>query len=181
MTATRLLILGVLRQQPQHGYDVRRTLEQWNAEHWACIAYGSIYFALGKMAQEGLIEVVGAGPVGRRPARTTYAITPTGHAEFERLLREYWWEHKPSINPLQVAVTFAHELPPEELLAALQHRREQMHLMLPQISQRGEELRQLPNLPPTILSGLTLASMQIEAALAWMDDLIGQIERGELV
>ena len=33
MSATRLLILGVLRfKQPTHGYDVRRELESWQAE-----------------------------------------------------------------------------------------------------------------------------------------------------
>ncbi|KAB8141555.1 PadR family transcriptional regulator [Chloroflexia bacterium SDU3-3] len=180
MTATRLLILGVLRQQPQHGYDVRRTLELWNAEHWANIAYGSIYFALGKMEEEGLVDVIGAGQVGRRPARTTYAITPAGHAEFQRLLREYWWEYKPTIDPLQVAITFAHALPREDLLAAIQHRSQHMRAVLPQLHQRGEQLRQQPGMPGNIFAGLALASMQIETTLAWMDDLIGQIERGEL-
>src|SRR5581483_1598119 len=76
MSATRLLILGVLRlKQPVHGYDVRRELEAWRAERWANIAYGSIYFALNKMAEEGLVEAVGTDQVGRRPARTQYKIT----------------------------------------------------------------------------------------------------------
>ena len=91
MSATRLLILGVLRhKQPTHGYDVRRELEAWQAERWANIAYGSIYFALNKMAEEGLVEVVDTDQVGKRPARTTYTITAAGEAEFQRLLREYW-------------------------------------------------------------------------------------------
>ncbi len=45
MSATRLLILGVmLKKPPIHGYDVRRELEMWGAEQWANIAYGSILF-----------------------------------------------------------------------------------------------------------------------------------------
>ena len=28
-----------------HGYDIRRELETWNAEQWAQVAYGSIYYA----------------------------------------------------------------------------------------------------------------------------------------
>lgn len=180
MTATRLLILGVLRQQPQHGYDVRRTLELWNAENWANIAYGSIYFALGKMAEEGLITIAGENQVGRRPARTTYAITETGEQEFQRLLREFWWEYKPTIDPLQVAITFAHALPREELLAALHHRTERIRTVIPQLTQKTHQLRQDPHVPGHILEGLRLASMQIDATLAWMESLIDKVERGEL-
>ena len=58
MSATRLLILGALRfMQPAHGYSIRRELESWHAEDWANIAYGSIYFALNKMADEELLAV----------------------------------------------------------------------------------------------------------------------------
>src|SRR5438034_5719314 len=116
MSATRLLILGVLHfKQPTHGYDVHRELESWQAERWANIAYGSIYFALNKMAEEGMVEVVDAGQAGKGPARTTYAVTPAGEVEFQRLLREYWWEPKTVIDPFQVALAFIHELPRDEL------------------------------------------------------------------
>ena len=72
--------------------EVRRELESWRAERWANIAYGSIYFALNKMAEEGLIEVVDTDQAGKGPARTTYVVTKAGEDEFQRLLRETWWE-----------------------------------------------------------------------------------------
>lgn len=57
MSSMRLLILGVLAQKKSaHGYEIRRELESWNAERWTNIAYGSIYFALKKMTDEGLLE-----------------------------------------------------------------------------------------------------------------------------
>lgn len=89
MSAARILILGILQfKAPAHGYEIRRELESWRAEQWAHIAYGSIYFALGKMAEEGLVEAVGTDQVGNRPARTLYTITDAGKQEFERLLRD---------------------------------------------------------------------------------------------
>src|SRR5437763_14733037 len=121
MSSARLLILGVLlHRQPIHGYDVRRELETWNAEQWTNIAYGSIYFALNKMAEEGLVEVINSDDkVGKRAGRTEYIITSKGKEEFERLLREHWWERKPTIDPFMVAITFMNALPHEELLEAL--------------------------------------------------------------
>src|SRR5258708_5279129 len=107
MSSIRLLLLGVLlRKQPIHGYDVRRELEQWHADRWANIAYGSIYSALGKMADEGLVEATNADQSERQSARTEYTITERGKAEFEHLLHEYWWELKPTIDPFQIALTF---------------------------------------------------------------------------
>src|SRR5579885_3635134 len=120
MSATRLLILGVIRfKQPTHGYEVRRELETWRAEQWAHIAYGSIYFALNKMAEEGLVEAVGTDQIGKRPARTLYTITEDGKEEFQRLLSDYWWDRKPLIDPFQVALAFMNHLPREEILLAL--------------------------------------------------------------
>src|SRR5688500_11438635 len=59
VTTTRLMILGVVRWlQPVHGYDVRRELLSWQVEDWASIAPGSIYHALRKLTDEGLLEEV---------------------------------------------------------------------------------------------------------------------------
>src|SRR5437763_9743839 len=130
MAVTRVLVLGVLLKQPMHGYEVRRELESWNAEQWANITYGSIYFSLTKMAEEGLVEVVSTDDRGTRPARTVYAITAHGRQEFARLLRELWWEYRPAIDPFRVALSFMNCLSREELLAALRNRAGGLHSTL---------------------------------------------------
>ena len=57
MSTTRLMILGLVRwMQPVHGYDVKRELESWNADEWTTIAPGSIYHALRKLAEEGMLR-----------------------------------------------------------------------------------------------------------------------------
>ena len=100
MSSTRLLILGVVRWfQPVHGYDVRRELLSWHADEWANVQPGSIYHALKKLAEEGLLREVATEQVGGRPARTTYEITPKGEDEFQDLLNRSWWDHKPALDP----------------------------------------------------------------------------------
>lgn len=123
VSATRLLILGALRfMQPAHGYSVRRELESWRADEWANIAYGSIYFALNKMAEEGLLREVESETPARRPARVTYVVTDLGEEEFQRLLRASWWQRKPLTDPLQLAAAFIDQLPEAETRAVLAHR-----------------------------------------------------------
>ncbi len=91
------MILGLVSwMQPVHGYDVRRELLSWGAEEWANIAPGSIYHALRKMTEEGLLAEVATEQVGARPARTTYRVTAKGTGVFNDLLRRYWWELRPA-------------------------------------------------------------------------------------
>lgn len=177
MSAARLLILGVLRfKSPAHGYEIRRELESWRAEHWAQIAYGSIYFALNKMAEEGLVEAVRTDQVGKRPARTLYTITEDGRAEFLRLLREYWWEYKPSIDPFQVALTFMDELPREELSRALRYRADRTRAFLDAFGPRILP----PDAPRHIAENFRLAIAHEEAELRWIEEAIEKVERGDL-
>ncbi|WP_238454755.1 PadR family transcriptional regulator, partial [Micromonospora sp. ATA51] len=108
--------------QPVHGYDVRRELLSWSADKWANIQPGSIYHALRKLTEEGLLRAVATEQVGGRPARTTYEITEKGADEFETLLRGLWWQLQEPIDPFTAAFSFLPALPREEAAAALRNR-----------------------------------------------------------
>lgn len=180
MSAARLLILGVLQfKSPAHGYEIRRELESWHAEHWAQIAYGSIYFALNKMAEEGLVEAVETNQVGKRPVRTRYAITDDGKEEFDRLLRDYWWEYKPIIDPFQVALAFMPALPRDELLLALRFRAERLRTFLSAFQLRTAHIF-AAGTPRHVHENFRLAIAHDEIELRWIEEAIEKIERGEL-
>lgn len=182
MSSSRLLILGVLRtKEPTHGYDIRKELEAWGAAGWANIAYGSIYHALSKMTEEGLVEPVHTEEAGRRPAKTTYALTARGEQEFQRLLRDHWWEQKPSIDPFHVALTFMDALPRDELVAALRH-----HAA---ISRANAEVvthfaGKLPahekNAPRHVTDIYRLVASHLEVEARWSEEAAEKAERGEL-
>ena len=107
MSATRMMILGLVQwMQPVHGYDVRRELLGWSADKWANVQPGSIYHALRKLSEEGLLREVGTEQVGGRPARTSYEITEKGQAEFQSLLRKAWWDLAPGPDPFMSAFSF---------------------------------------------------------------------------
>lgn len=187
MSAIRVLTLGVLSGEPMHGYQVRQALETWHAEQWANIAYGSIYSALGKMAEEGLVEVVGEAPgtaprssgTARRAGRITYAITEAGRGEFLRLLREYWWGEKPIIDPFQVAITFMDRLPLEEVLAALRQRAARSRAFLDGWAAAWPVVRPR-DLPRFMEENHRLDIAHVETETHWIESVIAKIERGEL-
>ncbi len=180
MSATRLLILGALRfLQPAHGYEIRREVESWNAEQWANIAYGSIYHALKKMSEEGLLEPVNTERVGNRPARTTYAMTGLGQEEFERLLREYWWEAKPVIDPLQAAVSVMDAMPRDELIAALRHQADAARSTA-DASRFAIQSSWIEKKPRHVVEHFRLTAAQAEATARWAEEAIVRVERDEL-
>jgi DNA-binding PadR family transcriptional regulator len=101
MTATRLLVLGVVRGYGRaHGYLIGSTLASWDAESWASVKWGSIYHALRTMTATGLLA-----DHDDVPGRTDYALTPRGDAEYLRLLRTA--VRRPHARPDQLAAALA--------------------------------------------------------------------------
>ncbi|WP_370289327.1 PadR family transcriptional regulator [Nocardioides sp.] len=82
-----LAVLGLLREGPMHGYELRKRLNLMLG--WGrLLSYGSLYPALKKMLRGNLIEeVVPSGPVSRRQ-RIVYQLTELGASEFTRLMSE---------------------------------------------------------------------------------------------
>ena len=84
--STRLVILGFLRGQPLYGYEIKQMIEHVMGD-WTNIAFGSIYYALGKLAEDRFVEKVGTEQEGGRPSRTVYQITDAGR---EGVIRSWW-------------------------------------------------------------------------------------------
>jgi DNA-binding PadR family transcriptional regulator len=180
MSSIRLLILGVmLRKQPIHGYEVRRELELWDANQWANIAYGSIYSALNKMAEDGLVQPVSAEQHART-ARTEYIVTERGKGEFERLLREYWWKPKSIIDPFQIALTFMDRMSRDELLAALRYRADVHRSFLASIDYMIAGKTSAPDAQRHVAENIRLLAAHIETELRWIEEAIIKVERGDL-
>ena len=94
MTNIRLVLLGILAIKPMHGYEIKQIIEDHMGD-WTDIKFGSIYFALSKMLEEGSLSISEEMRSGNRPARTVYAITDKGQNEYQRLLRELWTSEEP--------------------------------------------------------------------------------------
>jgi DNA-binding PadR family transcriptional regulator len=129
-----MMILGVVQWlQPVHGYDVRRELLSWSADKWANVQPGSIYHALRKLSEEGLLREVATEQVGARPARTSYEITEKGAVEFQSQLRQLWWNISSAPDPFMAAFAFLPALPRDEAAAALRNRAMQLEAGVKQL------------------------------------------------
>jgi DNA-binding PadR family transcriptional regulator len=173
------MILGLVRwMQPVHGYDVRRELMSWQAEEWANIAPGSIYHALRKLSDEGLLEEVATEQVGARPARTTYRVTPKGELEFDELLRRFWWEYQQPVDPFLAGFSFLPALPRLEAAAALRNRARLIRASVDTLrfALASEWMAQTKPAHVGWMFELNVARM--EAEIAWCERIAERIEGG---
>ncbi|HEY6758083.1 MAG TPA: PadR family transcriptional regulator [Baekduia sp.] len=82
-------VLGLLAREPSHGYALWQTLRGWSADPDS-IQGSSVYMALKRLADSGVIEAVGPAPAhgsGER-LRFTFALTEDGRARYDRWLAE---------------------------------------------------------------------------------------------
>lgn len=180
MSATRLLVLGVVRIfQPVHGYDVQRELTSWQVEAWASVAPGSIYSQLKTLTKARLVEVVDTEQEGSRPARTTYRVTADGEVEFFRLLRTGLWEVSRSTAMLLAALSFFPELRRNELIAALEHRAAQLEAGRAQLPFVVEELERMPETPDHVAEAFLLGRDLADGELRWTRAFADRLRAGE--
>ncbi|MCM0676216.1 PadR family transcriptional regulator [Micromonospora phytophila] len=174
-----MMILGLVRwMQPVHGYDVRRELLSWNADKWANVQPGSIYHALRKLTEEGLLREVATEQVGARPARTTYEVTAKGADEFETLLRGLWWQlHEPP-DPFAAAFSFLPALPRDEAAAALRNRANLLRAQNESTRAALESEWMRTTRPVHVGWMFELWATRAEAEIAWCERIAERIDSG---
>lgn len=176
MSSTRLLILGVLRLlQPAHGYSIRKQLEAWQADEWANVAFGSIYFALRKMEQEGLVEAMESETTEDRRRRVSYRLTDRGEQVFHRLLDEQWSAREPIVDPLLAGLAFMPSMPRSRILEYLHTRRDVALAEAAELERNSEQAS-----PRHVAELLLLPASRLRAEAAWAEAAIAKVERGEL-
>lgn len=77
----KFAILGILADQPRHGYELKQIFEERVGEIWP-LNYGQIYSTLERLHKEGLVDLEQIEQ-SDKPDKKIYAITAAGRAEFE--------------------------------------------------------------------------------------------------
>jgi DNA-binding PadR family transcriptional regulator len=177
--STRLVILGLLRGRPLHGYEIKQIIEEHMGD-WTSIAFGSIYFSLAKLAEEGSVERAGTEQEGGRPSRTIYRITPAGEEEFLRLLRAVWREPERHYYAIDVGLAFMEALSPEEISDYLSQRIAGLEHIVGHIEEHQAEQLAREEVPRAAAAVFTHNLAHFRAELEWTRELLSRVERGEL-
>jgi len=161
-----LAILGLLKEQPLHGYELKKRLGETLGILWG-VSYGSLYPALRRLERAGAIESVAPAPLGAavptgsvkgdlaaarkrtmadrmasgRRTRKAYRLTDKGEALFvELLLAEDAKGDDEKAFALQLA--FCRHVPEDARLTLMERRRDALRTLLdrdPALSTRADD------------------------------------------
>jgi DNA-binding PadR family transcriptional regulator len=191
-----LAILGLLAEQPLHGYELKKRLSETLGPLWG-ISFGSLYPALRRLERAGAIEETEAqAPAGAafvptgsldgdlaaarqrrrvRPGRRTrkaYRITDQGRQTFADLLTD---DQTDDERTFALKLSFCRYLSGPDRLALLERRRNQLAQRLSK--SRREPSRTIDRYTRSLLEHRARSTQH---DLEWIDELITE-ERAQFV
>jgi DNA-binding PadR family transcriptional regulator len=190
-----LAVLGVLKEQELHGYELRKQVAELLGGRGA-VSFGSLYPALARLERAGMVKAVEANVDTGRPApssgslagelaafrarrglttrggrsRKVYGITERGESHLLALLTD------PSPcddRTFALRVAFCRYLAPEERLALFERRRSEL------ATQTESRRRRDTRLDHYLRALREHDAASLQADLAWLDGLIAA-ERAHL-
>jgi PadR family transcriptional regulator, regulatory protein AphA len=81
----RTICLGILSRGDATGYEIKKLFEDGRYHYFVEASFGSIYPALSKLTEDGLVSVREEAQT-KRPDRKVYSITPAGRRVFRDAL-----------------------------------------------------------------------------------------------
>ena len=116
VSSIRLFILGTLSASgPLHGHQIRQQAQADRTEIWTDIRVGSVYGALKRLANEGLVREVRTERVGNRPERTIYEITIEGRRALSAVRYEALRDLVHRHDPFDLALAQSRDIAEEDL------------------------------------------------------------------
>lgn len=163
----KLLILGVLRSQEMHGYQLSEHLDH-NVGMAITLKKSNAYKLLNKMEADGWVTYHEERE-GNRPPRRVYAITPEGETAFQHMLRESLSAYPSPEFPGAIALNHLDALSPDEAVFLLGQRREK-------VEGRFREIDVVPADIRSLHPGIEYLHRYYSAELEWLDEVITQVK-----
>jgi PadR family transcriptional regulator AphA len=133
----RTICLGILTRGDATGYEIKKSFEDGGFQHFVEASFGSIYPALSRLTEEGLVSVR-EEVQEKRPDRKVYSITASGRAAFVGALMKALPEDRHR-SPFLFAMLFSDLLPGARVEALIDGYIAQADLKLAQLKSKATE------------------------------------------
>ena len=163
----KLLLLGLLRIQEMHGYQINELIDT-HLGTAVQLKKPTVYKLLSGMVQDGWIKAR-EEQEGNYPPRRVYTITPAGEEAFQQLLRQSLAVYRPPSYLDSIGIIYLEALPAAEAAELLRSWRDEVAVRIQQIQaddahQGGFQLMLSYNL------------RHLTAELQWLEELIDDLE-----
>lgn len=176
LTDGELTVLGLLAEQPRHGYELEKVIEERGVRAWTALGFSSIYYVLDKLARRGLIEPTGTPSSGK--SRTTFRVTAAGLELCAAATREALEAPTPLRARVLIAMANSPGLPDADVAAGLTRRLAALRQQLAEV--RTTRSRQEP-LPAAASAIFDYSEALLEADIGWTETTLGAFTGGTAV
>lgn len=174
-----LAILALLAAgKPMHPYEMASVLRRTGKEHDMKIKWGSLYTVVQNLEKHDLIKATGSDRDGRRPERTSYAITGAGRAELTDWMSELLSVPEPEQSRFVAALSVLGVISPDEVPVLLSQRLQRLEASIAASRTAVDEAAKTVPWLFLIESDYELAIQQAEAD--WVRALLAQFAEGTL-
>jgi DNA-binding PadR family transcriptional regulator len=172
-TLADLVVLGLLSEQPMHGYQLVAELDRRDVEDWASISRPHVYYSLKKLARIGLIAPATGTGRSSGPVRLVYRITAAGSSALAEALGQTHWALQRPPPPFLTWLALSIHARPSDRRALCVARRTflQAQLDREQATLIAIEADEGPAVK-VAAAMVRLCIRQFEVELAWLEDTI---------
>ena len=165
-----IVVLSLLAEQPRHGYDLDRVIEQRGYRQWTSLAFSSIYYLLKRLSERGLLEP-DEGSQGRR---TVFRVTEAGRRELSKAAGERVLTPAPPSAGVLPALNAYSRLDDPKLAALLSQRAEALMVRLDELRALSAQVDE-----EHALAIFDYEILRQEADLAWTRTLLKKVDSDE--
>jgi DNA-binding PadR family transcriptional regulator len=122
LTPLGVAALSLLVEEPMHPYEMYQLLMARHEDRLVKVRPGTLYHAVGRLEEQGLVDATGTDREGNRPERTTYRISQAGREALTRRLQDMLADPVNEYPSFPLAVSEAYNLPAGVVVELLDRR-----------------------------------------------------------
>ncbi|MBO8131353.1 MAG: PadR family transcriptional regulator [Candidatus Marinimicrobia bacterium] len=118
MTYIEIIILGIIKKEPTHAYDIEKKIDKLRLRERFQIGFSTIYNLLGKLERKKIIEskIV---PQEKLPAKKIYHISENGDRILKDEIKKLLSQPKMDFAGVELGLIFSYVLDKREVKEAL--------------------------------------------------------------
>jgi len=179
LTPLGVAALSLLVEEPMHPYEMYQLLIARHEDRLVKVRPGTLYHAVGRLEEQGLVAATGTDREGNRPERTTYTISAAGREALTTRLQDMLAIPVNEYPSFPLAISEAYNLPAGVVVELLDRRLEALQEQLGYLD-TGEDLLRKKDVERKYWIDVQYQQSMLRTEIGWIRGLQDQLSTGEL-
>lgn len=170
MAAIDLIVLGIVKKEPQSAYDIQKLVEYRYISQWVKISTPSIYKKVIQLEEKGYIEKT-VVKEGKKPEKAVYSLTDAGEQQFESLMMDIASQPINIFMDFNAVIVNLDSLSPENRRSCLKNIEENIGIFKSYLEENMNSKGNIPEIPQTGKAVLQQQFILAQALETWINSL----------